>query len=188
VSNIKKVFLKAPSRLEIFKTEVSGILLPPVPIITRRGTWLEAEFYYSDNFTTIQNVFSELNSDDAVSIEKRISIMAEPNLGPNLTFIQSNFRFLPVKITKLESSGLTLFESINVVNYTRETLKMANEKVGKEIYDKFQNVIEKNKEFKTLVQISKIHSSEVDTMEGIEEDLKVKDLAFIKYAFINNIS
>ncbi|XP_025417359.1 uncharacterized protein LOC112688409 [Sipha flava] len=146
-------------------------------------TWICAERFLEPIFLP-----QKLNSDDAVSIEKRISIMAEPNLGPNLTFIRSNFRFLPVKITKLESSGLTLFESINVVNYTRETLKMANEKVGKEIYDKFQNVIEKNKEFKTLVQISKIHSSEVDTMEGIEEDLKVKDLAFIKYAFINNIS
>jgi len=139
--------LKAPSRLEIFKTEASGIPLPPVPIITRWGTWLEAAFYYSDNFTTIQNVFSKLNPDDAVSIEKSIRIMAEPNLGPNLTFIQSNFRCLPVNITQLESSGLTLFESINVVNNTRETLKMANGKVGKEIYDKFQNIIEKNAGF-----------------------------------------
>jgi hypothetical protein len=71
--------------------------------------------------------------------------MAEPNLDPNLTFIQSNFRCLPVNIIKLESSGLTLFESINVVNNTREALKMANGKVEKEIYDKFQNVIVKNK-------------------------------------------
>lgn len=137
VSNVKKVFVKAPSRLEIFKTEASGIPLPPVPIITRWETWLEAAFYYSDNFTTIQNVFSKLNPDDAVSIEKSISIMAEPNLGPNLIFIHSNFRCLPINITKLESSGLTLFESINVVNNTRETLKMANGKVGKEIYEKF---------------------------------------------------
>lgn len=93
--------------------------------------------------------------------------MAEPNLGPNLTYIQSNFRCLPVNITKLESSGLALFESIEVVNNTRETLKMASGKIGKEINDKFQNVIEKNIGFKTLVQISKIHSGEVNTMEGI---------------------
>ncbi|XP_022168863.1 uncharacterized protein LOC111032735 [Myzus persicae] len=48
---------------------------------------------------------------------------------------------LPVNITKLDSSGLTLFKSIEVVNTTRETLKMANGKVEKEINDKFQNVI-----------------------------------------------
>jgi hypothetical protein len=35
VSNIKKVFLKAPSRLDIFKTEASGISLPSFLIITR---------------------------------------------------------------------------------------------------------------------------------------------------------
>jgi len=67
---------------------------------------------------------------------------------------------------KLESSGLTLFESINIVNNTRETLKMANGKVGKEIYDKFENVIENNNGF--IAQIFKIHSDEVDTMEVIE--------------------
>ncbi|KAL4131275.1 hypothetical protein QTP88_008612 [Uroleucon formosanum] len=154
VSNVKRVFLKAPSRLEIFKTEAFGISLPPVPIMTRWGTWLEAAFYYSDNFTSIQN---------------------------------SNFRCLPVNITKLESSGLTLLESIEVLNNTRETLKMANGKIGKEIYDKFQNVIKKNKRFKTLAQILKIHSDEVDTMEGIEEDLKVEDLAFFQICS-NNIS
>jgi len=42
---------------------------------------LEAAFYYSDNFTIIQNVFSKLNPDDAVSTEKSISVTAEPNLG-----------------------------------------------------------------------------------------------------------
>jgi hypothetical protein len=124
VLNVKKVFLKALSRLEIFKTEDFGIYFSPVPIITRWGTWLKAAFYYSDNFTNIQNIFSKLNPDDAISIEKSIKIMTEFNLGPNLTYIKSNFRCLPINITKIES-----FE---VVNNTRETLKMANGKVGKE--------------------------------------------------------
>jgi len=38
-----------------------------------------------------------------------------------------------------------------------------------------------------LVQISKIHSGEVHTMEEIEEDLKVEDLAFFKYALITSV-
>jgi hypothetical protein len=45
----------------------------------------------------------------------------------------------------------------------------------------------KNKGFKTLVQISKIHSVEVDTMEGIEEDSKVEDFAFFKYTSITSV-
>jgi len=57
-----------------------------------------------------------------------------------------------------------LFEPIEVVNNTKETFKIANGKVGKEIYGKFQNVIQKNVGFKTLVQISKTHSGEINTI------------------------
>jgi len=149
VSNIKKSIFDEPSRLEVCRTESFGISLSPVPIITHWEKCLEAAFYYTDNLTSIQNVFSKLNPDDAVSIEKSISIMAKHNLGPNLTYIKSNFRHLPVNITKLEPSELTLFESIEVVSNTIETLKMANGEVGKEIYDKFQNLIEKNVGYKT---------------------------------------
>jgi len=37
VSNFKNLFLKAPSRLKIFKKEAPGISFPPVPIVTRWG-------------------------------------------------------------------------------------------------------------------------------------------------------
>lgn len=34
----KKLFLKAPSRIDLFQTEAPGIPLPPSAISTRRGT------------------------------------------------------------------------------------------------------------------------------------------------------
>lgn len=46
ISNGKKIFLKAPSRVLIFKNNAPGIPLPPQPTITRWGTWLEAAIYY----------------------------------------------------------------------------------------------------------------------------------------------
>lgn len=111
MSNVKKVFLSP-----IMKTEVYGISLPLVPIIIIHwGTWLGASYYYSDNFTSIFNVFSKLTQFQS---KKSISIMAESNTGLNLTYIQSNFRCSPVNIIKLESSGLSLFESIEVINNT----------------------------------------------------------------------
>jgi len=58
--------------------------------------------------------------------------------------------------------------------------------IGKLIYKKFQNVIEKNIRFKTLIQISKIHSGKAVTVEGME-DLKVEDLTFFKYAPITSV-
>ncbi|KAF0687787.1 BED-type domain-containing protein, partial [Aphis craccivora] len=42
-SNVDK---KAPTRVEIFKIEAPGICLPPDPIITRWGSWINAAIYY----------------------------------------------------------------------------------------------------------------------------------------------
>lgn len=46
ISNIKKIFLKSPYRVSFLKNEASGLPLPPEPIITRWGTWLNAAVYY----------------------------------------------------------------------------------------------------------------------------------------------
>jgi len=50
IASIKKVFLKAPSRIQIFRETEPNLPLPPQPIITRWGTWLEAVKYYATNF------------------------------------------------------------------------------------------------------------------------------------------
>jgi len=42
ISNVKKIFLKSPYRVAFFKNEAPGLPLPPEPIITRWGTWLNA--------------------------------------------------------------------------------------------------------------------------------------------------
>jgi len=40
------MFLKAPARILVFKTEAPNISLPPDPILLRCGTWLMAAPYY----------------------------------------------------------------------------------------------------------------------------------------------
>jgi hypothetical protein len=39
IANVKKVFLKAPLRVEVFKTSLPDVPMPPEPIITRWNTW-----------------------------------------------------------------------------------------------------------------------------------------------------
>lgn len=50
IATIKKVFLKAPSRVLKFKELYPNLCLPPEPIVIRWGTWLEAVKYCSNNF------------------------------------------------------------------------------------------------------------------------------------------
>ena len=49
----KKLFIKAPLQVLKFKKEAPLLPLPPQPIITRWGTWLDTVAYYCENYTTI---------------------------------------------------------------------------------------------------------------------------------------
>jgi hypothetical protein len=50
VANGKKIFLKSPARIELFKNKVPDTPLPPTPLITWWGTWLDATVYNAQNF------------------------------------------------------------------------------------------------------------------------------------------
>lgn len=56
ISEVKKVFKKAPSRIQKYRELLGDLQLPPEPIITRWGTWLSAACFYSDNFEAIKQV------------------------------------------------------------------------------------------------------------------------------------
>ena len=103
ISNVKKVFLKAPSRVEIFRSEAPDLPLPPKPIITRWGTWLEACNYYSENFRTIKRIVRLLDDKDSMSVKNAQSILGDPEIKNSLAFVSSNYGFLPRQITNKET-------------------------------------------------------------------------------------
>ena len=51
IGNIKKIFLKSPSRIELFRDMAPSLPLPPSPVLTRWGTWLQACEYYAENYS-----------------------------------------------------------------------------------------------------------------------------------------
>lgn len=70
ISNMKKHFFKAPSRVQIFRSIAPNILLPPEPILTKWGIWINAAIYYCEHFSLIKRVIIELDEDNAISIKK----------------------------------------------------------------------------------------------------------------------
>jgi hypothetical protein len=54
IYNVKKIFLKAPLRVEKFKQEAPSLSLTPKPVLTRWETWLDAAMYYCENYSTIE--------------------------------------------------------------------------------------------------------------------------------------
>ncbi|KRY05109.1 hypothetical protein T12_6281, partial [Trichinella patagoniensis] len=70
IFNVKKVFLKAPSRVQLFKEMATEIPLTPQPVLTRWGTWLSAVFYYA--IQEIISCFEEEEESAAVKIVHEI--------------------------------------------------------------------------------------------------------------------
>ena len=102
VSNIKSIFTKAPSRINFFKQVAPSLSLPPEPIITRWGTWLNAVNYYSNNFDIIKNIINSFDSNEAAAIRKSKQLINDSNVKENLIFISTNFMNLSETINKLE--------------------------------------------------------------------------------------
>lgn len=186
ISNVKKIFLKSPKRVNIFKEVFPDLSLPPQPVITRWGTWLEAAEYYCKNFDKIKDVLSKLDSDPAAAIEKAKSVMEKPNLKNNLAYIVSNACFLIHLINKLETQNMPITEGIATVNFAIEKLEEASGEIGTIMKNKLQDVLRKNPGWKEITLLAKIHSGE-EIKEDFLEAFSPSDLASFKYAPLTSV-
>jgi len=133
IFSVKKVFLKCPARINIFKDEAPELSLPPEPVIRSWGTWLNAAIYYCDSYKTIKKIIEKFDPDDALSIKTAQEVMGERRVEANLAFIKSNFSFLSSALISLEEKGKFLSSSVAIINnVVSEKLSINNQ--GKSIY------------------------------------------------------
>lgn len=111
IANVKKIFRKAPSRIQVFKNMAPTLTLTPEPTLTRWGTWIKASLYYCEHFELIQSILNSFDENDAVSIKMAQKYIGQKNIKNQLVFIKSNFAFLPNTITSLEKQGLSSLAS-----------------------------------------------------------------------------
>lgn len=183
ITNIKEIFFKAPARIELFKREAPEV--PILPVLTCTGMWIIAATYYGEHFNTILNVIKQLDPKDAF-IENVKRIMSEEHiLETDLEFIYSNYGHLKTAITSLETQGLPLIDSINIIENIKKKFKEISGAKGETIYNTFIQVIEKNNGFQQLSNIAKIITGEKTAMNDLPEDLLSSDLVYFKYAPIS---
>lgn len=189
IANCNKVFKKAPTRVEIFKIEAPGICLPPDPIITRWGSWINAAIYYCENLSTVRCVIEKLDEDDAVSIKKTKIYIVKPGLESNLAYIKSIFTILVEGINKLQTKCLSLIMVLKIIEDIEEPFKSLRGEAGAIVKNKFKTVFENNNGLSTLKRISKILSGEEENSEldGDLEELTSDDIVFFKYSPITSV-
>ena len=87
ISNVKKVFIKAPSRVKEFKKLYPQVAFPPEPVITRWGTWIEAVIYYEENFDKVKTVIDKFDPKAAKSIQKSQNLLRNQNIKADVSLI-----------------------------------------------------------------------------------------------------
>jgi hypothetical protein len=75
----KKIFVKSPARIELFKNKAPDTPLPPTPVITRWETWLDTTVCYAENFEIFCSVVNEFGGDVTSSITILQDIFQDSN-------------------------------------------------------------------------------------------------------------
>lgn len=120
--------------------------MPPEPILTRWGTWIEAAIYYADNFKAIKSIVFSFDEKAAESIKSTQNLIREKEklLKENLAFIKANFSFIPAAITNFENSAFDLNDGIATYDQIRNELFKMRSPI---YYRKFDEVIARNSNF-----------------------------------------
>jgi hypothetical protein len=121
ISNVKKIFLKAPLRVEKFKQEAPSLSVPPMPVLTCWGTWLDAAMYYCENYSTIEKIVSELDSNEASSI-KFVKELFSSDLSGKLAYIKSNFLAVSKTNACLKAVRVQTNDALYIIKCAERTL------------------------------------------------------------------
>ena len=69
VANVKKCFTKCQENIRIFRRISGAISIPPKPVLTRWGTWINAVSYHKENFNKMAIVIENLDSSSSSCIK-----------------------------------------------------------------------------------------------------------------------
>jgi hypothetical protein len=135
ISNVKKIFLKAPLRVEKFKQEAPSLSLPPKPVLTRWETWLEAAMCFCENYSTVDRMVSELESIEA-SFIKFVKELFSSDLSEKLAYMKSKFLVVSKTIACLEAVGVEMNDALDIVMSAGRAVEQARGKVAENVKKK----------------------------------------------------
>jgi hypothetical protein len=183
IKNGKKIFVKAPLRVQLFRERLPNIPLPPEPVLTRWGTWLDAAVYYANNFDAFKLVVLEFPDSASKSIKDCKIVLKLAELKQNLAFIKTNYGFISQVITSLEKQQVPLTKSVATIEHFKHSICAVPGPIGQIVKNKLESVLIKNEGFKKLNEISAVLSGEIVD----EFELDVAIAANFKYAPITSV-
>lgn len=161
VSNVRKIFVKAPTRVQLYKERYPDIRLPPEPILTRWGTWLDAAMFYAEHFEKIKSVVMDLDPSEALAIRKAQATLQDPALPAELAYLKVHFGQLGHAITSLEKRELAMGAALDIVSKIQTSMADVEGGIGEKAKLKLHSVLQKNPGFQHIKSISQALRGEV---------------------------
>lgn len=183
ISWARKIFLKSPARISLYKEKMK-CELPPDVVITRWGTWIKAASFFAVHLPNFAEVISEL-PDDSQHIGKLKTLIRKKNLPTDLAFIQTYFSFLPEKITTLETRGVPLHDQVQVIEEVHRKIQIIPGSRGYLLQKKLEDVLSKNEGFALLRELS---MSFTDTSYQVTTTISRDPQVLSGYAFAPLVS
>jgi hypothetical protein len=94
---------------------VPDVALPPEPVLTRWGTWIQAVNFYNKHFDVVKSVVTTFHAESAVAVRESQTALIETKVACSMAYVHSNFSWIPDSIKKLETTGLSLQEFMDIL-------------------------------------------------------------------------
>lgn len=181
ISSVKRVFLKAPSRVAIWR-ETCSLPLPPEPVLTRWGSWVKATLFYAENLEQVREVLMKLDSSEALSIETAQQCVRNVQLQADLVYIASHLAFLPDSITKMETAGLSLSDSFETLSKCKERIKHIPGEKGDMLRTKLSSVLSKNPDISIMENLHYAINGKTYNTSKLPKWMCPQDIVHFKFA------
>lgn len=128
-----------------------------------------------------------MDPEESISIQKVKELNSEKKvqLFNDISYICANFTSLSKLIKQLEAEEMLLFDSLNLIESTLQVLNQSNGEKSKIIYNKFINILDKNKGYEKIKTINDIMNGKITTHEL---DLSPKEISVFNCAPITTCS
>jgi len=144
IASVKMISIKHRAIMSLF----SGIGVPPVVIVTRWPTWLQATLYYADNLPEIKRIINMLHG-EVVIIKRAKDTLKEMNLLADLVYIKECYKNL-----------ICMFDNFGCLSYIIYS--------GHEILSDI-NLKENPVNIKTYIE-SRLHDNDIRTISRLTDE------------------
>lgn len=155
ICRVAFAFGKTPSHRHQFSKRNQQIPFPPQSThFTQWNTFIEAAIYYANHFGAVKEAVRCISDDDTEGVKRAYNAFSLRTVKTSLAFIKTNFNTFVNAINKIQNRGISLAESIELVDQVYEPTITMKSLVFRNTFDK---LFENNPGYAKLKAINFVH-------------------------------